>query len=92
MRIIAICLLVLAFIGCASPYVNQAEQLKAAYERGELSTNEYYARMHELQALDLQWRANISQGLSDMQRSMEQNRPHSGYITGPNGTYFYYGN
>jgi hypothetical protein len=39
---------------CASPYQAQRDAIKASYQRGELKANDYYARMNELEALELQ--------------------------------------
>ena len=44
--------------GCetVSPYQQQADQLQQAYNAGLISANDYYTRLNELQALDLQRR------------------------------------
>lgn len=54
-------LFILLFSGCISPYQGQANALTAAYQRGEISANDYQARINELQALDLQRRQAVAQ-------------------------------
>ena len=51
----AACCVLLLMGGCVttqqtqSPYQTQADALTAAYQRGEFSANEYFARMNDLQ-------------------------------------------
>lgn len=61
MKTLILCLsLILLIAACASPYQGQANALTQAYQNGQISANDYQARMTELQALDLQRRQAIA--------------------------------
>ena len=47
-------ILCLSMAACVSPYQGQANALTQAYQRGEISANDYFARMNELKSLELQ--------------------------------------
>lgn len=66
----------LAITACVSPYQGQANALTQAYQRGEISANDYNARMTDLQALDLQRRQAVAQawqqGCQNISNNMQQ--------------------
>jgi hypothetical protein len=68
--VLGFCLLSLS--GCASPYQGQANELAAAYQRGELTADQYHSQLTSLEALDLQRRANISQAFFRFSQGMQQ--------------------
>jgi len=68
---------------CASPYQYQANLLTQAYQRGEISTSDYHARINELQSLELQRRTaasqaffNYSQGVREQQYLRQMRQPY----------------
>jgi hypothetical protein len=98
------CLLCLSGCMTTSPYQQQADALGQSYNAGLITANEYFARMNELQALDLQHRQNVVNACmqinaqyqqQQMQRAQQRQqilnnfRTGSGTIYGPNGSYQY---
>jgi len=92
----------LLIAGCMTPLQRQSQALNAAYQRGEISASDYYARMNELEAINqANWR-NLSTNLMNFKMQPTQLPPlqplqirqnRSGYIMGPGGQmYFYSGN
>lgn len=51
-------------LGCASPYKPQAEALHRAYQNGEISANDYFTRLTELETLELQRRQALGRAIS----------------------------
>jgi hypothetical protein len=76
MKTILFLIVLLAFLGCASPYQKQAQELRRAYLNGELSANDYFLRLNELQALDQQRRARIADAVSDAGKSLSHINEH----------------
>lgn len=76
MKTIIILTAFLAFLGCASPYQKQAQELRRAYENGEISANDYFTHLYELQVLDQQRRARIADAVSDAGKSLSHINEH----------------
>lgn len=81
--IIPTILAALLLSACASPYQGQANLLNQAYQNGQISANDYQARMTELQALDLQRRQAVSQAFMQAGQNMG-NRPQPYMAVAPN--------
>lgn len=64
MKLPLILLSLLLVFGCANPYKPQFEALRTAYLNGEISANDYFSRLNELQALDLQRRQALARAFS----------------------------
>ena len=67
-------------VSCASPYQPQAQALQQAYINGEISTNDYHARLTELQALDLRRRQMIIQSFQNQQYLYQMRQPRTYYL------------
>lgn len=65
-------LVALALTSCVSPYQGQANALTQAYQKGEISSSDYHARINELQALDLQRRMAIQRGFQNLSNNLQQ--------------------
>lgn len=73
-------LIALLAIGC-SPYATQFSSLDAAYARGEITGDRYYAEKGRLTALDQQWRSNMAQSMNTFNQNMQQtNQQHHNRI------------
>ena len=72
--LLSVCIFCLFIAACASAYQEQREAIKASYQRGELKTNDYYARMNELEALEMQqrWLAEQSRNAWEAKRQQQQ--------------------
>jgi hypothetical protein len=64
MKLSLILLSLIVVFGCANPYKAQFEALQTSFNNGEISANDYFSRLNELQALDLQRRQNLAQAFS----------------------------
>ena len=69
--IIPAILAALLLSACVSPYQGQANLLNQAYQNGQISANDYQARMTELESLDLQRRQANAQAWQNVGRSMQ---------------------
>ncbi len=72
--LVSVCIFCIFIAACASPYQEQRDAITASYQRGELKTNDYYARMNELEALEMQqrWLAQQSQNAWRAERQRQQ--------------------
>ena len=70
-NIVLFILAALLISACASPYQNQAIALKQACDRGEISPNEYVARLNQLKALDAQYQQEVAQSWQGVGQSIQ---------------------
>ena len=61
-------------LGCVStsPYQQQANELRQAYDAGYLTTDQYYARLNELRALDQQRQQAAANAFIQMNNQNQQ--------------------
>ncbi len=81
-KFLVLTIICLATCACVSPYQGQANALNQAYQRGQISTSDYHARMNELQALDLQYRQATDQAMQQSFQNMA-NQPRSRAVMVP---------
>lgn len=78
---------IMVMAGCVSPYRTQAQAMQAAYQRGEITADQFYSGISQLEALELQRRQAVSQAFfqagANVQRQEainQLNRPQSIYL------------
>ena len=70
MKTLIVILSLVFVLGCSNPYKAQFEALQTSYQQGEISANDYFSRLNELQALDLQQRQALAQAFSQAGRQL----------------------